>query len=503
MNINHQRWYIVLTVIGLLAALTAFYSLPRHTEVMPLRIGVYDNSPKVYRDEQQRPAGMFIDLLQAMARVEGWQLQFVDCHWHDCLERLETGKIDLMPDVALTQERDRRFDFHTIPVTHSWSGIWGRPDLVLLGLEDLGDLRIAVLQGSVQEKALDNMMRGYDLSYTPVLTESLARGFEAVLEGKAEAVVANSHFANRHNIHYELRETPIVFNPASLYYATGKGRHADVLLRIDINLARWRQDAESVYYQVLKQAMVPPQKPAIPTLLWWVLGLSAAALIISLSISGLLRWQVARRTEQLTRINTRLDHLLQASPVILYQLSVNDNGFEACWISENINRLFGYKAEQIFDVDWWLKTVHPDDREDARAGIAMVKEQQHITQEYRIFDAHGQVRYIRDEMQYLPAAAGEDGEIVGSWSDLTQTRKQEGQLRFLTNYDPLTHLPNRAFLRSHLNESLQRARSFHSPLALLSIDLDRFKTINESFGYSTGDKMFQTISERLKQVLRL
>jgi diguanylate cyclase (GGDEF)-like protein len=466
-----------------------------------LRVGVYDNAPKVYWDEQQRPAGLFIDLLQAMARAEHWRLQFVDCQWNDCLDRLANGDIHIMPDVARNQEREKRFDFHGIPVTHSWSGIWSRPDVQPVALPDLQGLRIAVLRGSVQEHALENMMRGYGLDYTPVLTDSLPGGFQAVLNGEADAVVSNKHFAEMHRSDYRLWESPVVFNPASLYYAVAEGRHAELLQGIDRQLAAWRQHGDSPYYAALKQAMVRTQQPVVPMVWRWVLGLGAAAVLLLLVINLLLRWQVGRSTRQLRRINSRFDHLLRTSPVVLYQLAVNEQGAEPLWVSGNITRLFGFKPKQVYQADWWLNTVHPDDRNAARVGFELLKERTHLVHEYRIVDADDKVRHIRDEMQYLAASPGQSAEIVGSWSDLTETREQEDQLRYLTNYDPLTHLPNRILLHERLAEALQRSRNFSSSLAVLSIDLDRFKKINETLGYGVGDKLLIDVADRLKQLL--
>jgi len=415
------KWLLMLAVV-LLALVGWSYIQVSPGEGRILRVGMYDNPPKIYRDAQHRPAGLFVELLQAIAQDEGWQLQFVDCQWNDCLHRLHTGDIDLMPDVALNQERARRFDFHSIPVTYSWSNIWVRPDQQVTGLPELDGLRIAVLRGAVQQQALATMMRGYQLHYTEVLTDSLAAGFEAVLKDKADAVVSNKHFAEMNRMRYGLRETPIVFNPASLYYAVAKGHNRDLLKIIDTYLAAWRQDGDSPYYAALKNAMVPLPQPSVPVVWRWVLGLCAAAVLLLTVISALLRWQLRLGTEQLRRINTRYNHLLKTSPVVLYQMEIDEQGARPLWVSENMSRLFGYKPKRVYRPDWWLKTVHPADRSAAQAGFELLKQRSHLVHEYRILDAEGKVRRIRDEMQYIEGKHGQPAEIVGSWSDLTGIR---------------------------------------------------------------------------------
>lgn len=468
-----------------------------------VQVGLYDNSPKIYRNQNNQPAGLFVTLLHAIAERENWRLEFSDCHWNACLNKLQAGEIDLMPDVAFSTARDKLFDFHSVPVTQSWSGIWSREDANILGLPDLEGRRIAVMRGAIQEQALATMMRGYALDYIPLTVDKLEEGFEAVVQGKADVVVSNKHFADVHALRFGLRETPIVFNPVNLYYAVAHGRNTDLLAAIDKHLLFWLQDSQSPYYKALKEAMVRQKEPRIPIIWRWILGIATGLALFSLILAALLRWQVLRRTTDLTRINKRFDHLLQESPVVLYHLLVSDKGIEPSWVSGNLTRLFGYRPEEVFSPDWWINTIHPEDRKQAQEEMNRVRECGHLAHEYRIYDAGGQLRFIRDEIQYTPARTGEAAEIVGSWSDITETRRQAEQLKFLTDYDGLTQLPNRNLLNERLAFAIQRARNHASQVAVLSIDLDRFKKVNETLGFGIGDKLLLSTVNRLKQILRV
>lgn len=77
-----------------------------------VRVGVYENSPKVALASNGKPEGIFIDLIEAIAQKEGWQIEYVAGTWAEGLARLEKGELDLMPDVALTPEREQRYAFH-------------------------------------------------------------------------------------------------------------------------------------------------------------------------------------------------------------------------------------------------------------------------------------------------------------------------------------------------------------------------------------------------------
>ncbi|MCC5452403.1 EAL domain-containing protein [Rheinheimera sp. UJ51] len=82
--------------------------------------------------------------------------------------------------------------------------------------------------------------------------------------------------------------------------------------------------------------------------------------------------------------------------------------------------------------------------------------------------------------------------------DLTERKQQEAQLAFLAEYDPLTHLPNRQFFTGRLEQAIKVARREKLQLAVLIIDLDNFKTINDSYGHSVGNLLLKNVSEKLK-----
>lgn len=82
--------------------------------------------------------------------------------------------------------------------------------------------------------------------------------------------------------------------------------------------------------------------------------------------------------------------------------------------------------------------------------------------------------------------------------DLTDYKQQEAQLAFLAQYDPLTHLPNRHYFANQLEQALKVARRENLQLAVLILDLDNFKNINDSYGHKTGDLLLQRVAEKLQ-----
>lgn len=467
-----------------------------------IRVGVYQNAPKVHLDDNGRPAGLFMRLLGEMARKGHWQLDFVACEWRQCLESLEAGKIDLMPDVAFSQARSQRFDFHRTPIAHSWSIVLVPEGRSAFSLQDLDGLRVALLAGSIQTGPLERVMTGLELNYTALAYPDYAAAFSAVRDGEADAVVSNNFHASAHAQQYGLHETPIVFNPVALHFATTPGDPHSLLPRIDHYIDAWRLDENSIYYDALKEAMVPPREPFIPSLIQRALAASAGLLVLLLAIAMALRWQVRRRTAELQETSQRLDHMLNSSPVVLYQLAIDEGHISTLWVSDNINRIFGFSRQDFIEGDGWRRQLHPQDAEMVLNNIGALPNRGHLVQEYRIVDANGQDRFIRDEMQFVPGKAGQADEIVGSWNDLTQTHEQEARLSFLTHYDPLTRLPNRALLSDRLEQSVRQACDEGWNIAVLFIDVDRLKTINVSLGYEIGDLVLKEVALRLEGITR-
>jgi diguanylate cyclase (GGDEF)-like protein/PAS domain S-box-containing protein len=97
---------------------------------------------------------------------------------------------------------------------------------------------------------------------------------------------------------------------------------------------------------------------------------------------------------------------------------------------------------------------------------------------------------------------GEDMHYVGVFTDISRIKQDEARLEQLANYDPLTELPNRRLLGARLAQALGRAREHSTMMALLSIDLDGFKTVNDSLGHPAGDELLLRVAQRLKHRLR-
>ena len=112
---------------------------------------------------------------------------------------------------------------------------------------------------------------------------------------------------------------------------------------------------------------------------------------------------------------------------------------------------------------------------------------------------------VYPEWLRISAVYDEHGKVisyVGIFSDLSRIKESQEQLDFLAHYDPLTGLPNRLLFMARLEHALQSGRRNERQVALLFLDLDRFKNLNETLGHSAGDVLLMEAAERLREVVR-
>ncbi|HZE90722.1 MAG TPA: EAL domain-containing protein [Rhizobacter sp.] len=102
----------------------------------------------------------------------------------------------------------------------------------------------------------------------------------------------------------------------------------------------------------------------------------------------------------------------------------------------------------------------------------------------------------------VPSHAGSEAQVVGMFSDIGALRRAEHQLLHLAHHDPLTGLPNRLLAIDRLDQAISRAKRHRWRTAVMMLDLDHFKRINDTLGHSAGDELLCIVAARLKGVLR-
>lgn len=185
---------------------------------------------------------------------------------------------------------------------------------------------------------------------------------------------------------------------------------------------------------------------------------------------------------------------------IIYTIDLNGR---LQYISPNWGELMGYKDGTTPGEDY-ARHIHPDDLPVLRAffdSITLTRSKKSGV-EYRVRHATGDWRWHTSNASPLFNASGELVGTLGIARDINERRETEERIRHMAHFDALTDLPNRTLFEDRLQQALQLARRAHNKLALMYIDLDRFKPINDTHGHATGDLVLQEVARRMSAMVR-
>ena len=469
----------------------------RGTEV---RVGVYQNSPKIFMNDAGQPSGILGELLVAIAEQEGWSLRAVPCEWQACLSMLQAGQIDLMPDVAWTEQRAQQYDFHKVPALLSWSQLYRHADVRIGSMLDLAGKRIAVVDGSVQQEYLTHALEGFALKADLVSVRSFAEGFGAVAEGRADAVAANRFFGDLQAGSYKLQATPVIFQPSQLFYATARGRNAALLAAIDRHLQLWQADPASRYFTVLRRWMTVQEPAEIPVMVWWGLGGLGTLLLVAVGTGAMLRREVAIKTRHLRESEDRLATILNSVDAYIY---IKDLQRRYQYANRKVCELFGKPLDAVIgrtDEDFFDEATSTKLRvNDLR--VLDQGERVEIEETNRSVNGGDPQTYLSVKLP-LRQPDGSIHALCGISTDITRHKQAEMAIHRLAFYDALTGLPNRRLLMERLQHALAARERDHQGGALLFIDVDNFKDLNDTLGHDTGDLLLREIAQRLGTCLR-
>ncbi len=210
------------------------------------------------------------------------------------------------------------------------------------------------------------------------------------------------------------------------------------------------------------------------------------------------------RTErEVLAAKERLDFALAGSSLALWDWDIQN---DTMYFNQGWGTLLGgmpvevrYQGEEV------LSSVHPDDVERFRASMvhAMRDENNSLNIEYRTTAENGDWIWIHTRGKVAERdQQGRARRMTGTSSNITKRKLAEERAEFLATRDPLTGLPNRMLLNDRLEQGIANAARKRVRLAFMFIDLDRFKTINDSLGHDVGDELLKRVAARLSACTR-
>jgi len=194
----------------------------------------------------------------------------------------------------------------------------------------------------------------------------------------------------------------------------------------------------------------------------------------------------------------RAQHILDVAGTILLVLGM-DQTVEL--LNRHGRELLGYEDGELIGRDWYDAVVPEDDRGARRDNFARVLREQEEAFTYHqgdVITRTGERRTIAWRNTLLRDVSGAVVGILASGEDITERLRAEQEISRLAYFDPLTGLPNRTQLEAELRRCVNRCARSGRAVALLLVDLDNFKLVNDSFGHGAGDRLLRRIAGRLR-----
>ncbi|HOO32644.1 MAG TPA: EAL domain-containing protein [Thermotogota bacterium] len=206
--------------------------------------------------------------------------------------------------------------------------------------------------------------------------------------------------------------------------------------------------------------------------------------------------------DKLTNRERQLQMALQSAREALWILEEKSGSIENIG---NWQHFLGFEnLEFAASFENWLSLIHDEDKERVRLVLqkAFSENEKFFEVEYRIRTKNGTWLWALSRGEVLLNEDGSSKLIFGTHQDISRRKEAERRLDYLVSYDPLTGLPNKQNLMNRFHEEIERNKRNNSVMAVLALDLDGFKRINESMGHTFGDRLLSEVSSRLRQKVR-
>jgi signal transduction histidine kinase/CheY-like chemotaxis protein len=290
----------------LLVCLVQMIDLPPAISNDVIKVGVYQNTPLTFIEKDGQVRGFFIDILNYVAEIEGWEIAYVPCLFPECLGNLQNRQIDLLGVIAYSEPRERLFDYTYESVFTNWGQIYTNKRSDIESMLDLNGKKVAVLQGDIYFEDLRELVHRFGMKCRFIEAFEYEDVLKLVELGRCQAGLVSQVYGVQHERSYGISKGSIVISPRKLYWATADGTHRDLLFKLDKHVRELKSAQQPIYQKMIDRWFGVGVKSAFGGWFVWI-AVGFLTLFAIIFVANLvLRVKVRSRTKELLVKNEAL-----------------------------------------------------------------------------------------------------------------------------------------------------------------------------------------------------
>jgi ABC-type amino acid transport substrate-binding protein len=247
---SKRKQIVSILGISLLAVVLAVQFSHASTAI---KIGIYQDFPLVFADNNGKPQGVYIDVLEHIAPQEDWSLEYVHCKWADCLVQLENGTIDILTAIAYSKERTKKYDFNEETFFPNWGQVYSKHDIEVNSIGDLAGKTVAGLEDDIYYTSLQEAAGKANLGIVYFDVDEYEDVFRLLEQEEVDAGILPRLFGDLNESRFDVKKTTTIVRPSELRFAAPKDSKRPILAALDKHLRELKSDKNSLYYQSISK----------------------------------------------------------------------------------------------------------------------------------------------------------------------------------------------------------------------------------------------------------
>ena len=340
--------YNKIIVILFVLFLFFFLSSEKLAAARVVRVAIHESKPLSFTGADGNILGIYPEVLEEIARLENWQLEWVTVSWLDGLRKVEQGEVELLGPIAFTQKRKERFNFNEETLFVEWGQVYLPENSKIETITDLSAKRVAVQRGNIMLKTLKELLDRFDITCQIIPTNDQSQVFDMISKGKVDAGAVNRLFGLLNEKEFNVQRSSIVYHPVELRFAAPKKGSEEILNLLDKNLRKLKQTKGSSYHRILDGWLfgeIDKRQGISLKRLFFILGIVACVFLFLFVWMQILKNQVRKRTSELRESEEKHRRLIQNALVGTYQVTKEGRFIMA---NRKMAEIFGYESEEAF-----------------------------------------------------------------------------------------------------------------------------------------------------------